>query len=71
MKINGKKVVDATKPVKITITPKDIAKGDNKNPSGCAAARSSDALGRKLYFRARACWTCLHRPGKAMGDCHL
>jgi hypothetical protein len=38
MEINGKKVVDATKPAKITITPKDIAKGDNKNPSGCAAA---------------------------------
>ena len=38
MEINGKRVVDATKPAKITITPKDIAKGDNKNPSGCAAA---------------------------------
>jgi hypothetical protein len=41
MEINGKKVVDATKPAKITITPKDIAKGDNKNPSGCAAAQAA------------------------------
>jgi hypothetical protein len=41
MEINGKRVVDATKPIKITITPKDISKGDNKNPSGCAAAQAA------------------------------
>lgn len=42
MKINGKKVVDAKKPTTIHITPKDIAAGDNKNPSGCAAARAAE-----------------------------
>lgn len=41
MDINGKRVVDATKPVTINITPRDIANGDNKNPSGCAAARAA------------------------------
>jgi len=41
MEIAGKRVVDATKPVTITITPRDVAKGDNKNPSGCAAAMAA------------------------------
>ncbi len=41
MEINGKKVIDATKPVTITITARDVANGDNKNPSGCAAARAA------------------------------
>jgi hypothetical protein len=40
MEINGKKVVDATKPVLIHITERDATDGDNKNPSGCAAARA-------------------------------
>lgn len=38
MKINGTKVADATSRLKITITPNDVRKGDNKNPSSCAAA---------------------------------
>ncbi len=38
MEINGKKVVDAKAPAKIAITAEDVAKGANKNPSGCAAA---------------------------------
>lgn len=41
MEINGKRVVDARKPVTINITPRDVATGDNKNPSGCAAARAA------------------------------
>jgi hypothetical protein len=41
MDINGKRVVDATKPVTISITARDVANGDNKNPSGCAAARAA------------------------------
>lgn len=41
MEINGKKVVDAKKPATIRITPKDVAAGDNKNPSSCAAARAA------------------------------
>lgn len=41
MEINGKRVVDASKPATVVITPRDIAKGDNKNPSGCAAAMAA------------------------------
>ncbi len=41
MEINGKRVVDAKKPVVINITPRDIATGDNKNPSQCAVARAA------------------------------
>lgn len=41
MEINGKKVVDATRRVKIHITKRDTVEGDNKNPSGCAAARAA------------------------------
>lgn len=41
MEIAGKRVVDATKPVTIKITPRDIASGDNKNPSSCAAAKAA------------------------------
>ena len=41
MEIAGKKVVDARKPVTINITPRDVATGDNKNPSACAAARAA------------------------------
>lgn len=40
MEINGKKVVDATKPISIHITERDTIAGDNKNPSSCAAARA-------------------------------
>lgn len=41
MEINGKRVVDAKKPATIHITPTDAKMGDNKNPSGCAAARAA------------------------------
>jgi hypothetical protein len=41
MQINGKKVVDATRKARIVITDRDITEGDNKNPSGCAAARAA------------------------------
>lgn len=40
MQINGKKVVDASGPLKITITPRDAALGKTKDPGGCAAARA-------------------------------
>jgi hypothetical protein len=40
MRINGKKVVDASGPLKITITPRDAALGKTKDPGGCAAARA-------------------------------
>lgn len=40
MQINGLKVVDARKPIHITITKSDCAKGATKNPSSCAAALS-------------------------------
>ncbi len=40
MKINGKKVVNSTKPVVLEVTAIDIKTGDNKNPSQCAAAKA-------------------------------
>jgi len=40
MEINGKKVVDATKPISIHITARDAIDGANKDPAGCAAARA-------------------------------
>ena len=40
MEINGKKVVNATKNLKIHITQRDALEGANKNPSSCAAARA-------------------------------
>jgi len=40
MEINGKRVVDATKPISIHITQRDATEGGNKNPSTCAAARA-------------------------------
>jgi len=38
MRINGKKVVDATKSLRITITEQDATAGKTKDPGGCAAA---------------------------------
>jgi hypothetical protein len=38
MEINGKKVVDATKLLRIEITKQDAERGRNKDPGGCAAA---------------------------------
>lgn len=46
MKINGLIVKDADKNLNITISPTDVKKGVNKNPSSCAAAL---ALKRKLH----------------------
>jgi len=40
MKINGLPVVDASKPLRIEITPSDVEKGNTKDPGGCAAARA-------------------------------
>jgi hypothetical protein len=40
MKIDGIPVVDATKKLKVTISPQNVKRGDNKNPNGCAAARA-------------------------------
>lgn len=40
MEIAGKKVVDATKSLKITITPRDAREGKSKDPGACAAARA-------------------------------
>lgn len=38
MKINGKKVVDARKPLLLEITDQDVARGDKKEATSCAAA---------------------------------
>lgn len=40
MKINGKPVEDAKRPLRISINDEDARLGKNKNPSGCAAARA-------------------------------
>lgn len=40
MKINGKPVIDATKPLQISISSKDAALGKTKDPGACAAARA-------------------------------
>ena len=40
MEINGIKVVDAKKPLKLHITTGDVKKGANKNPGSCAAAQA-------------------------------
>lgn len=40
MEIAGLKVVDARKPLTITINSVDVKKGANKDPAACAAARS-------------------------------
>ena len=38
MKINGKRVVDATRKVTIHVTERDVANGNTRDPAGCAAA---------------------------------
>jgi len=40
MEINGKKVVDATKPIRLTITAQDVKNGRTKDPGSCAAAKA-------------------------------
>jgi hypothetical protein len=51
MEINGKKVVDATRKLKINITKADTVKGANKNPGSCAAARACCRLPKVLSAR--------------------
>ena len=40
MRINGLKVTDAKKPLRITITKQDVKAGSKKDPTSCAAARA-------------------------------
>ena len=40
MKIEGKKVIDAKRPLVLSITPKDVAKGKKRAPDCCAAAQA-------------------------------
>lgn len=40
MEINGKRVVDATKPLRISVSKHDAATGRTKDPAKCAAARA-------------------------------
>jgi len=40
MEINGKKVINATKPLTVIVTDHDVAHGATKDPGGCAAARA-------------------------------
>jgi hypothetical protein len=40
MEINGKRVIDAKKSLRITISARDAALGNRKDPGACAAARA-------------------------------
>lgn len=40
MRINGKRVVDATKPLHISVSKRDAALGKTMDPANCAAARA-------------------------------
>lgn len=55
MEINGKRVVDATKSLRITITKRDASLGKTKDPASCAAARAivrgiEDAKGARVHL---------------------
>lgn len=55
MKINGKRVIDAKKPLKITVSPQDANAGRTKDPAKCAAARAiirtiSDAKSARVHL---------------------
>lgn len=55
MRINGKRVVDASKPLRISISKQDAALGKTKNPAKCAAARAiirtlADVKGARVHL---------------------
>ena len=55
MRIAGKKVVDATKPLRITISKRDASLGKTKDPGACAAARAiirtlADVKGARVHL---------------------
>lgn len=49
-KINGLPVVNATKPLAIEVTPRDVKSGDTKDPGACAVALACMHMG---YTEAR------------------
>ena len=72
MEINGKRVIDATKPARIHVTKHDTTEGDTKNPSSCAAARAAKSdianclsarvhIGR-VYIEGPKYWTRYQTP---------
>ena len=55
MRINGKKVVDAKGPLRISISARDAALGKTKDPAKCAASRAiirtvADAKGARVHL---------------------
>ncbi len=64
MRINGKKVIDAQAPLRISINPRDAAMGKSKDPGKCAAAR---AILRTIHD-AKAARVHLGRTYVEMGD---
>ena len=55
MRINGKRVVDATKSLQISISKRDARSGKTKDPGSCAAARAiirtiADAKGARVHL---------------------
>lgn len=77
MQIAGLPVVDAPKKLTITITAKDVAKGNTKDPATCAAAqaclRQADCtearvhLGR-TYLKVGKKWVRYHTPESLRGE---
>lgn len=72
MEINGKKVVDATTPLKLEIKETDCEKGKTKDPGSCAAARAImrdyDVQSARVhvgvsYVEQKDCWLRYRTPG--------
>jgi len=77
MEINGIQVLDATKPMKITITDRDITRGDTKDPAACAAAlackRDLNATEARVhigrtYVKINNKWTRFNTPKSMRGE---
>lgn len=64
MGINGKKVVDATRPLIIKVSKTDVVKGANKDPGACAAARAAKRLPKCLAARVHLGRVYVERPDK-------
>jgi hypothetical protein len=72
MEINGLKVIDTTRRLRLRISPEDVRKGKTKDPGGCAAARCAIRsipgviaarihIGR-TYLQIRKKWVRFHTP---------
>lgn len=71
MELDGKKVADAKKAIRITITKSDVAKGKGKDPDHCAAALACIREGHasearvhvsRVYLKRGSKWTRYKTP---------